>query len=47
MDGSRGLYWRRHGALRYYATRRVNKFGLGNYVSAFDRLKREWLTAGR
>jgi hypothetical protein len=43
----RGLYWRRHGDLRYYTPRRINRFGLGLKLSEMDRRKLDNLTTGR
>lgn len=45
-DGFKGLYWRRHGPLRYFTVRRIKRFGLGKCFSTIERYRRAGLTTG-
>jgi hypothetical protein len=42
----KGLYWRRHGALRYFTTRRIRRLGLGLRLSKIERMRLAGLTTG-
>lgn len=42
-DGFKGLYWRRHGSMRYFTRRRRAYWGL----KALDRYRRAGLIQGR
>jgi hypothetical protein len=46
MDGFKGLYWRRHGALRYFTTQRIKRWGIGKAFSRIERMRRAGLTTG-
>lgn len=43
----KGLYWRRHGALRYFTRSRYARFGLGRTITTIERLRSAKLIAGR
>jgi hypothetical protein len=45
-DGFKGLYWRWQAPLRYLATQRIKRSGLGKSSSKIERLKRAGLTTG-
>jgi hypothetical protein len=38
-DGYKGLYWRRNGSLRYFATLRVKRFGMGLKLTPAERMR--------
>lgn len=44
-DGFKGLYWRRHGSMRYFTRQRV-KQSSGGVFSKIERLKRAGMTTG-